>query len=139
VEKGLVAKKADFKDNLIVADKDGKEMLTSFAVVKVGDNFYGLVAEQEASAAMAGLAEMRNMTAIGTLIAALIVGVVGFFVARSIARPITKTASALSSATEQVASASAQVSSSSQSLAEGRVSRRLLWRRRLLRLRRWRR
>jgi methyl-accepting chemotaxis protein len=119
VEKGLVAKKADFKDNLIAADKDGKEMLTSFAVVKVGDNFYGLVAEQEASAAMAGLAEMRNMTAIGTLIAALIVGVVGFFVARSIARPITKTASALSSATEQVASASAQVSSSSQSLAEG--------------------
>ncbi|MEJ5377865.1 MAG: methyl-accepting chemotaxis protein [bacterium] len=119
VEKGLAPKKADHMGNVVAPDRQGREMLTSYSVVKIGDNLYGLLAEQEAKAAMAALGEMRNVTLLSVALAALLVGLCGFFVARSIARPITRVASTLAGATEETASAATQVSSSSQSLAEG--------------------
>ncbi|MGQ9858587.1 MAG: cache domain-containing protein, partial [Thermodesulfobacteriota bacterium] len=118
-EKGFAQKKVDLKGNTIAPDKQGREMLTSYSVVKIGENYYGLLAEQEARTAMAGLVEMRNVTLLSLALAALLVGSCGFFVARSLARPIRGVAAKLSAATEQAASAAVQVSSSSQSLAEG--------------------
>jgi len=54
----------------------------------------------------------------GILAIALAVGF-GFWITRSITKPINRVAAGLSEGSEQVASASAQVSSASQSLAEG--------------------
>lgn len=67
--------------------------------------------------------KMSNAIELTSLVA-MIAGVIlslalGFFITRSITRPIHKVISGLSEAAEQVASASAQVSSASQSLAEG--------------------
>jgi methyl-accepting chemotaxis protein len=119
IEKGLNSKKADFKDNMIAPDKQGRDMLTSYTVVKLGENYHGLLAEQDAKSAMAGIAEMRNVTLLSVAVAALLVGLCGFWVARSIAGPLRKVAGGLTEAASQSASAATQVASSSQSLAEG--------------------
>jgi methyl-accepting chemotaxis protein len=119
IEQGIAPRKAEFYGNIIATDKQGRGMLTSCAVVRIGENLYGLVAEQEESQALGQLLKMRNVSLLSVAIAALFVGLCGFWVARSIAGPLRKVAGGLTEAASQSASASGQVASSSQSLAEG--------------------
>jgi len=119
LEQGVKQGKADFSGVMVASDKEGRNLLTSYAVLKIGENFYGLLAEQEESQAMAQLVGMRNVSLFSVALAALLVGMCGFFVARSIAGPLRKVAGGLAEAASQSASASSQVASASQSLAEG--------------------
>jgi len=119
IENGLKPKKSDFSGSLSYRDEKGQGILASFSVVKLGERFYGLVAEQDEGQAMAGLVTMRNVTLLSVAIAALLVGACGVWVSRSLARPLRRVAQDLSQAADQTASASHQVSSASQQLAEG--------------------
>ncbi len=119
LEKGIKPAKADFSGALVAPDKDGRNLLTSYAVVRIGEHLYGLLAEQEESQAMAQLVAMRNVSLLSLAVAALLVGMCGFWVGRSIAGPLRKVAGGLTEAASQSASASSQVASASQSLAEG--------------------
>jgi hypothetical protein len=93
LEQGVKKGKADFSGVIVASDKEGRKLLTSYAVLKTGENFYGLLAEQEGSQAMAQLVGMRNVSLFGVAPAALLAGMCGFFVARSIAGPLQISAS----------------------------------------------
>ena len=62
---------------------------------------------------------VKGFVAVGTILGMAVVFIGGFFVSRSITRPIQRVIIGVTDGTDQVVSASAQVSSASQSLAEG--------------------
>ncbi len=72
-----------------------------------------------ASSAQNRAASMKLFSLITTILGAIAGGLLAFFVARSIIRPIGAVATALEDGSQQVGSAASQVSASSQSLAEG--------------------
>lgn len=119
VERGIQGKNSDLSGSGVVQNKDGRRTLASYAVVRIGDQLYGLLAEQDEASAMAQLVTMRNVSLMSVGIAALLVGMCGFFVSKSIADPLRKVAGGLKEAAAQSAAASSQVSAASQELAEG--------------------
>lgn len=119
VQEGLKAGKGEFSGFTSYKDQLGRPILASFSVLKLGDELYGLVAEQDETEALAELVRMKNVTLLSAAIAAIFVSLCGFFVGKSLAKPLRKVAGGLSEAAQHTASASMQVSSTSQQLAEG--------------------
>jgi methyl-accepting chemotaxis protein len=99
------------------ADIHGTDKLVTVSGSKgTGWKLAAIIDKQEVY--QAGQDMAMNIILIG-LGLVLIFGLVGFFISRRIAIPITRIVSGLKMSAEQTASASNQVSSSSQSLAEG--------------------
>ena len=74
---------------------------------------------QTATAAAASLRHGYHLLFVGLALALIGGNTVGFFLARSITRPVQTLADTLSAGADQTAAAAAQVSAASQSLAEG--------------------
>ena len=72
-----------------------------------------------ASASVKSLSSASVTLIAGLIFAAILGSVVGFFVTRSVTKPITEIAETLSAGAQQTASAAGQVSSASQTLAAG--------------------
>ena len=102
-----------YKNNL------GKEVLGTGGVVKIGDNFAGLIIEVEKSEVLAKQNAFRIFLIILAFLLSIAVILTAIFFSRSIALPLNKISENLKSGAELTFSASSQVSSSSQSLAEG--------------------
>ncbi|MDI6761878.1 MAG: methyl-accepting chemotaxis protein [Thermodesulfobacteriota bacterium] len=76
-------------------------------------------AEEFEKRAHADAYKAEYMSLAGMIIGTIVALLLGFFLSRSITKPINKVVAGLTDGSEQVASASTQVSSASQSLAEG--------------------
>ncbi|MBM4351899.1 MAG: hypothetical protein FJ106_18650, partial [Deltaproteobacteria bacterium] len=76
-------------------------------------------AEEFKRTADAEAVRAEYMSLAGMIIGTVVALLLGFFLSRSITKPINRVVAGLTDGSEQVASASSQVSSASQSLAEG--------------------
>ena len=77
------------------------------------------VAENEVDSAVAQSTMLKTLNMGAMVVGVLLAMFLGFFLTRSITKPVNRIVSGLKNTAEQVASASSQVSSSSQSSAEG--------------------
>ncbi|MBN2447295.1 MAG: hypothetical protein JXO22_11240 [Phycisphaerae bacterium] len=117
-------------DARIIADYNGNPVLSAYTPVDVFGQRWALLAEMDESEALAVVRDMQGTGAaagttllmwVGSLgvIAAVLVTIIGWLIARSISRPINRVITGLVDGADQVTDAAAQVSSASQSLAEG--------------------
>ena len=117
-------------DVKIITDYNGNPVLSAYAPVDIFGTRWALIAEIDESEAMAAVVDMKAtaasagtklLTWVGTLgvIAAVLVGFISVFIARSISKPINRIIGSLNEGADQVNDAAAQVSSASQQLAEG--------------------
>jgi uncharacterized phage infection (PIP) family protein YhgE len=74
---------------------------------------------QESDTGSVQASRVKGFIVVGTILGMGVIFIGGFFVSRSITRPIERVIIGVTDGTDQVVSASAQVSSASQSLAEG--------------------
>lgn len=104
---------------IVLTDK-GKKVMDS--IRKVIDEMIteekSLLADR-AKASESNSAKAQYTITWGSILSLLLLTVSGYFIVRSITRPIQKIIAGITDASDQVASASSQVSSSSQQLAEG--------------------
>ncbi|MFW6036126.1 MAG: methyl-accepting chemotaxis protein, partial [Halothermotrichaceae bacterium] len=100
-------------------DYRGEKVLGALRTAPMGDSLFGLVVEIDESEAFAASNSMRIIMLIVCLIITAVIGIVGWFFANSITKPIIRISNSLNEGADQVASASDQLSASSQQLAEG--------------------
>jgi len=75
-------------DQKIVHDYNGKSVLSAYTPVKVGDTTWGLLAEIEQAEALASEYTLINTVLIIGAIGAVLITAIGWYMARSISRPI---------------------------------------------------
>ena len=115
VNSGLAGK----SDAKIIIDYQGNPVLSAFRPLNILGHKWVLLAEMDVAEAFAAVTTIKYLIATISLITLIGVIIAGYFVARSIARPVGRIIESLSEGSAQVTSASNQISSSSQSLAEG--------------------
>ena len=117
-------------DAKIIMDYNGNPVLSAYTPINVFGTTWALLAEIDESEALASVKAMQAtattagstlLTWVGALggIAALLVAMIGIFIARSISKPISRIIDGLNEGADQVNDAAGQVSSASQQLAEG--------------------
>ncbi|MFP4017169.1 MAG: methyl-accepting chemotaxis protein, partial [Halanaerobiales bacterium] len=100
-------------------DYRGVMVLGAANVVEFADRYYGLIVEMDSAEAFAEADRMRTLMLIVSIAVAVLISLIGWYIANSISKPIIKISNSLNESAEQVSSASEQLSSSSQQLAEG--------------------
>lgn len=103
----------------IIIDKDGNPVLSAYAPIDIQGTRWSLIAEIDASEAFASVYQLRNIIYIISTLVIFIVGLIGFFFSRSIAKPLNAVSSSLNSSSLQIASAAGELSNTSQDLANG--------------------
>jgi len=103
----------------IIPDYRGALVLSAYAPITIKELKWGIIAEVDEAEAFASLKTLQYITIIVILVITAIVAALGFFVARSIAKPLNKIIDQLGEGSSQVAEASQQLSASSQQLSQG--------------------
>lgn len=119
-----LAKEFDFGKNLLEGERgvfnyewEGNEKQVAYS--KIDDPGWVVAAGATLDELLAPVRSMTRLILIVAFITLVVVGVITFFVARSVTNPIRVIIDELQKGSEEISSASAQVSSSSQELAEG--------------------
>jgi methyl-accepting chemotaxis protein len=113
-----------------INDYLGSRVLSSWTPVTVFDTQWALICEVDEAVAMAARSDMqatgeqatgRLVTGVAgiMILAAIVVGLLAWYIARSISKPLSAAVRSLTSGAEQVAAASGQVAQSSTGMAEG--------------------
>jgi methyl-accepting chemotaxis protein len=82
----------DFHADEIYTDYLGNSVLGAMAITMMGDSPAGMIVEIDTSEAFAGVNTLRNIMLIIGVVAAILVVIVGLFIAMSIARPVQEVA-----------------------------------------------
>ncbi len=117
-------------DHKIITDYNGSSVLSAYAPIKIEDITWGIIAEIDESEAFAAVKAMENKEAdsisnmilfcsIIVISAIVLIGLIGWSIAKSISTPINVAVDNMGQGADQVKSASSEVSSSGQSLASG--------------------
>lgn len=100
-------------------DYTGNRVMGMSGTLNMGGNLVGLIIEVDETEAMAVSNTLRNVMLTTGAVVAIILAVLGWYVARSISRPILIAVAGLGQGSDEVASASVQLASASQQLASG--------------------
>ncbi len=79
-------------DAQVILDYNGHPVLSAYTPVQVGNVTWALLAEIDEAEVLAPINALRNSIIVAGIILAALIALVAFFVARTIANPITKTA-----------------------------------------------
>jgi len=83
-------------DQKIITDYNGELVLSSYTPVKVGDTTWGLIAEIDEAEALAAKNSLINTVLIIGLIGTAIIAAVGWYMAKSVSKPIAAMTGAMS-------------------------------------------
>ena len=104
---------------VIATDYNGRDVLSAYTPITIGDTTWALISEISKSEAFAAIEKIKWLIGLVAAIGIAAIIFVALFVARAITKPINRVIGGLSMGADQVASASGQMTSASQSLAEG--------------------
>ena len=103
----------------IIVHYDGDLVLSAYAPFEIYGTQWGVLAEINESEAFASVHKLRDLILYISGAVLVIVGLIGFFFSRSIAKPLNLVSSNLNSSSLQIASAAGQLSNTSQDIANG--------------------
>ena len=109
-------------DATIGPDYRGAPVLSAYAPLEFMGLQWAVLCEIDEAEAFAPVRSLQTNSLMLAVIAGLIVSLIGWLIARSIATPIDAVISSLSAGADQVSSAATQISSSSQQLSDGASS-----------------